>query len=328
MSPKPVSKISAKLNSLAVVVCSFLYLTTCHAATIEEARAAYTRDDYMQAFSLASDLARKNNDPDARNMLAGLLFTGKGPSKDINAAMKIWTDLARQDYAAAQATLGGLYLDGTALGAIDYEKAKYYLELSAAHDDPTSIYNLGFMHESGLGVPQSISQAIGYYEKSAQLNYAKALFRLGSLNANHLIPNGSPESACQYYEKAAKAGLGEGAFLTGKCLATGVGMPKNLPLATQWYTQAAMLDVPQAQANLGYIFEKGLGQAVNLPEAYKWYWLASSRVPEAAKRLGVIEQEAPSIGHSANEQVKTAWRQEIQNFIKEDNNRRGLLINK
>lgn len=116
--------------------------------------------------------------------------------------------------------------------------------------------------------------------------------------------------------------------MTGKCFATGVGMPKNLPLASQWYREAAMLDVPQAQANLGYIFEKGLGQEVNIPEAYKWYWLASARVPEAAKRVGIIETEMPSIRDSANEQTKAAWRQEIQTFIKDDNNRRGLLINK
>lgn len=311
-----------------MAACGVLYLSTGHAASIEDARMAYTRDDYATAFSIASTLAKQNNDPDAKNMLAGLLLTGKGQAKDINAALKIWTDLARQDYAAAQSTLGALYLDGSAIGAADYGKAKQYLELSAAHDDPTSIYNLGFMYESGLGVPKSIPRAIGYYERSAQLNYAKALFRLGTLSANRLIPEGSPELACQYYEKAAKAGLGEGAFLTGKCFATGVGMPKSLPLATQWYREAAMRDIPQAQANLGYIFERGLGQEANLSEAYKWYWLASTRVPEAAKRVSVIEKEMPSISDSANEQTKAAWRKEIQTFIKDDNNRRRLLINK
>ncbi|QJI30070.1 sel1 repeat family protein [Pseudomonas sp. ADAK18] len=328
MKPEPVTKIKAKFNKLAMAACGVLYLSVGNAATIEDARAAYTRDDYATAFSLASTLAKQNNDPAARNMLAGLLLTGKGRARDVAAALKIWTDLARQDYAPAQATLGALYLDGSAIGAADYKKAKHYLELSVAHDNPTSIYNLGFMYELGLGVPKSISQAIGYYEQSAKLNYAKALFRLGSLSANHLTPEGGPESACQYYERAAKAGYGEGAFLTGKCFATGVGMPKNLPLASQWYREAAMLDVPQAQANLGYIFEKGLGQEVNIPEAYKWYWLASARVPEAAKRVGIIETEMPSIRDSANEQTKAAWRQEIQTFIKDDNNRRGLLINK
>jgi hypothetical protein len=328
MNQEPVTNKKAQFNKRLVAACCALFLSAAHAENIDDARAAYNRDDYESAYSLASTLAKQANDPDARNMLAGLLFTGKGHSRDVNAALNLWTDLAQQNYAAAQATLGALYLDGQAIGAADYVKAKHYLELSAAHEDPTSIYNLGFMYESGLGVSKSMPKAIEYYKKSAQLNYSKALFRLGSLSANHLIADASPESACQYYEKAAKAGLGEGAFLTGKCFATGVGMPKNLPMATQWYTEAAMLDVPQAQANLGYIFEKGLGQAVNLPEAYKWYWLASARVPEAGKRLEVIEKQMPTLSDAADEQTKAAWRKQIQTFINDNNNRRGLMINK
>lgn len=329
MNPEPVLPIKllrVRLALPALIVAMALQCSLGLAADFKDAHAAYMKGDYAAAFSLATEQAKNANDRDARKLLAGLLFTGRGHERDTQAAIKIWSELAKEGDADSQQIMGALYLDGNILGATDFQRARQYLESAAAQGDAVALYNLGLIYGAGLGVPKSFEKSVDYYKTSAHSGYAKAYYQLAELSGAGLIPDSGPTAACRYYEKSAQAGLGAGAFMLGKCYATGIGMPKNFPLAKQWYEKGAMRGVPQAQANLGYLYEKGLGQKIDLRAAYKWYWLAANEVPEAARRLALIEKERPDIGKSATDQVKAAWRKEIADFILNDDARHGKLI--
>jgi len=69
-------------------------------------------------------------------------------------AMMYWSRSAAQGYAAAQLKLGDYHYYG--LGTkIDFElAANHYRQASEQHHNAQAMFNLGYMHEMGLGMEQ------------------------------------------------------------------------------------------------------------------------------------------------------------------------------
>lgn len=69
-------------------------------------------------------------------------------------AMMYWSRSAAQGYAAAQLKLGDYHYYG--LGTkVDYElAANHYRQASEQHHNAQAMFNLGYMHEMGLGMEQ------------------------------------------------------------------------------------------------------------------------------------------------------------------------------
>lgn len=68
--------------------------------------------------------------------------------------MMYWSRSAAQGYAAAQLKLGDYHYYG--LGTkIDFElAANHYRQASEQHHNAQAMFNLGYMHEMGLGMEQ------------------------------------------------------------------------------------------------------------------------------------------------------------------------------
>lgn len=62
-----------------------------------------------------------------------------------------------------------------------YEEARVIWEALAQRGNREAHFNLGILHEDGLGVAQSMPQAVGHYERSAEAGSSKAQYRLGLL---------------------------------------------------------------------------------------------------------------------------------------------------
>jgi len=62
-----------------------------------------------------------------------------------------------------------------------YDNARAIWEALAQRGNAEANFNLGILHEDGLGVPQSIQAAITHYEKAAEAGSSKAQYRLGLL---------------------------------------------------------------------------------------------------------------------------------------------------
>jgi uncharacterized protein len=62
-----------------------------------------------------------------------------------------------------------------------YDAARAIWEALAQRGNAEANFNLGILHEDGLGVPQSIQAAVAHYERAAVAGSSKAQYRLGLL---------------------------------------------------------------------------------------------------------------------------------------------------
>ncbi len=74
-------------------------------------------------------------------------------SGDYATALREWTPLADQGYAAAQHNLGVIHGNGRGVPQ-DYKTAMKWYTLAAEQGQAKAQYNLGVMYDEGLGVPQ------------------------------------------------------------------------------------------------------------------------------------------------------------------------------
>ncbi len=116
----------------------------------------------------------------------------------------------------------------------------------AANGDAQAQYELGFMYDRGLGVPQDYKEAASWYRKAAEQGNAQAQFFLG-----------------QMYD-------------------TGKGVPQGYEEAASWYRKAAEQGEALAQLYLGFLYNYGQGVSVDMVQAYKWYSLAAVAGNEVA----------------------------------------------
>lgn len=116
----------------------------------------------------------------------------------------------------------------------------------AANGDARAQYELGFMYDRGLGVPQNYKEAASWYLKAAEQGNASAQFYLG-----------------QMYD-------------------VGKGVPQGYQEAASWYSKAAEQGEALAQLYLGFLYDHGQGVPVDMVQAYKWYSLAAAAGNEIA----------------------------------------------
>ena len=84
-----------------------------------------------------------------------------------------------------------------------------------AGGDPRGQYNVGRMHELGLGVEQSDEAAAGWYRRAADQGSLGAQYKMAFM---HLHGNGveqSDEEAAKWFRKAADQGSADAQFILG-----------------------------------------------------------------------------------------------------------------
>jgi TPR repeat protein len=107
---------------------------------------------------------------------------------------------------------------------------------------------LGFIYQSGEGVPENFIQAAVWYRIAADQGYAPAQANLGVLYSN------------------------------------GTGVPQDFPQAAAWLLKSADQGYALAQANLGVMYATGQGVPQDDVEAHKWLSLAATRLTGDAQQ--------------------------------------------
>ena len=83
-------------------------------------------------------------------------------------ALMYWSRAAAQGYAVARVKLGDYHYYGCGT-RVDYEAAAYQYRLaSEQQQNPQALFNLGFMHEQGLGLAKDLNLAKRYYDQAAE----------------------------------------------------------------------------------------------------------------------------------------------------------------
>lgn len=121
-----------------------------------QANVAYLLDEEKSKWSLPSWLA----------------ISSSRPSLLHNAALALiyWTRSAKQTNIDSMVKMGDYYLNGIGTQADMEKAASCYTAASEFHQSAQALFNLGWMHENGVGLDQDFHLAKRYYDHALETN--------------------------------------------------------------------------------------------------------------------------------------------------------------
>ncbi|KAF9329239.1 ERAD-associated protein [Podila minutissima] len=96
------------------------------------------------------------------------------PSRLLEMALVYWTRSANQGDVDARVKMGDYYFAGIGAEA-DVTKAHACYKVAADHFSAMAMWNLGWMHENGIGVTKDFHRAKYWYDRSLEMNPKAAL---------------------------------------------------------------------------------------------------------------------------------------------------------
>ena len=126
-------------------------------------------------------------------------------ANDVTGAVQSLEKHAQDGDSRAAYLLGDIYLN--AKDAIDYEKARKWLEKSASIGERDALYQMGVVYDKALGVERNLEQAVKWFKLAADQRDAQAQLNLGILHdprANGIAKD--PEMAAQWFVMSANNG--------------------------------------------------------------------------------------------------------------------------
>ena len=152
-------------------------------------------------------------------------------------------------------------------------------------NDPAAEYELGARYAEGRGVPQSLPEAVRWFERAADAGFAPAQFRLASLNEKGDGLKKDLQAARRLYLAAADKGHAKAMHNLAVLYAEGIDGKPDYKVAAQWFRKAAGYGVTDSQYNLAILYARGIGVQANLAESYRWFALAAANGDnDAAKK--------------------------------------------
>ena len=221
----------------------------------------------------------------AADFAAGVEAYDRG---DYATALREFRLLADQGDAAAQYNLGFMHDNGVGVPEDD-RQAVFWYRKAAEQGDAAAQYNLGVMYSNGEGVPEDDRQAVYWYRRAAEQGNAAAQYNLGVMYANG---EGVPEDARQavfWFRKAAEQGDADAQYTLGFMYANGEGVPEDARQAVFWWRKTAEQGDANAQYNLGFMYANGKGIPEDARQAVFWYRKAAEQGQASAQiYLGVM----------------------------------------
>lgn len=133
------------------------------APSVQQAQKAYDGGSYEEAFIIVEPLAKMDH-PDAQYLLGQMYELGRGVKQDTDKAVALFTAAANQGYAAAQAKLGQIHMEGKK----DYASAMSWFQKAADQGYALAYSAIGDLYAKGYGVEQDKAKAQEYYRKAAK----------------------------------------------------------------------------------------------------------------------------------------------------------------
>ena len=98
---------------------------------------------------------------------------------------------------------------------------------------------LGWMYDTGEGVPEDDAEAVAWYRKAAEQDIAVAQYNLGWMYATGVGVPLDDAAAVAWYRKAAEQGHADAQYFLGVMYAEGRGVSQDDAEAVAWYRKAA-----------------------------------------------------------------------------------------
>ncbi len=204
-------------------------------------------------------------------------------------AVRLWTPLAEQGVAEAQAHLGQLYAQGQGV-CKSQAKAVEWLKKAADQGFVEAFDDLGDLYSNGTGSFKDGGRALAWYQKAADLGDARAEEALASIYAQGEGVPVNRELSYTWLKKAVEQRRKDGDLRTASLDAFFLGAAyaddKDDVNAAAWYLIAANMGSLEAMDELAPMYEKGVGVPRDYVQAYKWYALLAAYDKAAGLRVG------------------------------------------
>ena len=134
--------------------------------------------------------------------------------------------------------------------------------------------DVGYMYESGNGVPQDYNEA------------------------------------AKWYRKAAEQGDGDGQWMLGYFYEFGNGVPQDYNEAVKWYRKAAEQGNAGGQLDLGLMYQYGNGVPQDFVQAYMWINLAASHYSAFTERRDALAKSMTTEQIAEGQRLSRNWKPE------------------
>ena len=205
-------------------------------------------------------------DPSGQERLGFAYYRGRGVARDYVQARAWLARAAQAGHPVAMRRLGLCDEFGHGRDRPDLAAAIRWYRAAADAGDGLSLTNLGFLHETGKGVPVGHEAAVKLYLEAAELGIGRAWFRLGVCAQRGTgLPQSEPQAAA-YFERGVEARSGDAALWLGKLV------DKEDPQAARrWFLRGTELGNSRSWFNLGLLHETGRGGEKDLAQAAACY---------------------------------------------------------
>lgn len=137
-----------------------------------------------------------------------------------------------------------------AFSAGDYATAYREWSQAVGNGDASAMAALGTLYDTGYGVPQDFSRALGWYRHAAEAGNVRGMFNTGTMYDNGRGTPVDRAEALRWYARAAERGHGRAAFNAGLIYRDGDGVPRDRAAAIRYFRIAAQNGVVAARTNL------------------------------------------------------------------------------
>ena len=170
--PKERDEMRFNSNISCIIFIIFVFVPTCvQSSPLEEAVSLYQYGEFQKSYQALQTPSLENN-AQAFFLLGKMHERGDGVRRDESKAIKFYQKAADLGFGAAVQRID-LLRNGENSIVLDW-----YLE-SAWDGDIESVFNLGYLYESGMGVRIDETRALRWYEEAAGQLHADAQLRLG-----------------------------------------------------------------------------------------------------------------------------------------------------
>lgn len=189
-----------------------------------------------------------------------------------------------------------------ALLARDYAGAAALFAKAAAAGDAEGEVGLGFLHNTGLGLPPDAAKAVSLYSKAAAKKYPKGIYYLARTHKNGQAGKRDYARAMALFREAAAAGYSTANMSVGIMYARGEGVKQDDAAAKAWFKKAIKAGAPGGvYTELGQLSRRS-GDAAGSVANYRK--AADNGELEAASPLGYMLANGQGIGQDREQAAK------------------------
>ena len=176
-----------KLNRhilFSLLLC-FIFPLMSNADQLEDAKAAITNNNFIEAHKLLTPLAEENN-VEAQTLLGALYVNGQGVEKDFEKGLSLIMKAANQGFKVARVMALKLHID------------------LAIEGDTTAMYNVGYMCLNGWGGEHNVRSCLRWLENAAKGGHEKSAEILSRIYTKGMFGVTPDEGKATYWSKRAK----------------------------------------------------------------------------------------------------------------------------